>query len=203
MGGKLQIVQSWTADVAIEAAARAAMVKGQQNTLTSGQETCERIAATGAVTLGSGNMRVGYFTALKTETISALRPYTWTTAAGATPTLVRYGLYAAAADGALTSLLGSTPNDTALLNTPSLPHQKSLSVATPVVEGTRYAIGLLVVTAAAAPTVVATTAVATAGIVADSPRIVGLVSGQADLPSSVVAGSVANGTQVPYVQLIP
>ncbi len=169
--------------------------------LDSGEEPYNRLLVNSSSTLATQNLRLTYFTARKTETITQLRTATTTTAAGATPTIVRMGVYSVDASGNLT-LVASTANDTSLLAAASTVYTKTLSVFWNKVAGNRYAIGILVVTAATAPTILGN-ALMNGAEMGRSPRICGVVSGQADLPASVVAASVADNANAPYISMVP
>lgn len=95
-------------------------------------------------------IRLTYFTAKKTETINAVRTITGSTA-GVTPTLCRIGIYEEAANGNLT-LVASTPNDTSLWTATYTTYTKSLSASFSKIAGRRYAVAVLVVGSATAPT---------------------------------------------------
>lgn len=144
----------------------------------------------------SGGLVLSYFTANKTEDITTVTAWSGTTAAGATPTLVRYGVYSVASNGNLT-LVASTANDTTLLAATNTAYPKALSATWSKVAGVRYAIGVLVVTGAALPTfhgqqLAATNILNT--LVRTAPYLTGRLTGQTDLPSSVTQASMV-GTQ--------
>lgn len=173
-----------------------------RNALTVGEETVARDLATNAAnTAVSQALRLSYFTARKTETTTQARFITGSTAAGATPTLVRYGLYLIAANGDGT-LVASTPNDTTLLAATTTPYPKSWSVAYNKIAGQRYAVGLLVVTAAAAPSLVGVAIQATAEA-ATAPRICGSLGSQADLPNTFTDASLTAVGQRFYAAILP
>ena len=169
--------------------------------LTSGESTLSRRAIMSGATLTSGIVRLTYFTARKTETINSVRVGTYTTAAGATPTLCRIGIYSVDGSGNLT-LVASTANDTALFAAAATTYTKALSSAWSKVAGTRYAVGVLVVTGATAPTVQGQ-AVGLGDELAQAPRLCGGRSGQSDLPSSITAGNVDGTTHQCYVAMVP
>lgn len=150
--------------------------------------------STAAGASGTDQLMLTYFTAARTETIGTLTVVTGTTAAGATPTLCRMGIYSVAANGDLT-LVASTANDTALFAATSTSYAKALSASVGLTAGDRYAVGVLVVSAAAIPTFVghlgATASAATALTSLVTPRRLGRVLSQTSLPSSVSAGSVS------------
>lgn len=173
----------------------------QTQQLTVGQESVPRLLAASSATMTSGTLRLSYFTARKTDLVGSLRVNTGTTAAGATPTLIRLGIYTIAANGDIT-LAASTVNDTALLAVGSTAYTKALSSAYQVNAGQRYAVGLLVVTGATAPTVHA--ASANLGIETwTAPRMSAGITGQTDLPSSVVDASQSVSAANPFIVLVP
>ncbi len=168
------------------------------NELSTGISTISRSAATSATgqVLSNQALILTYFTATKSITSTKVRMYTGGTAAGATPTLVRAGLYSADAAGAGT-LIASFASDTALFAAANTAYEKTWTTPVNLVRGTRYALGILVVTAATAPNVIghtfasgATTGQLLAGM---EPVMARTVSGQADLPASFAAG--ATGVQ--------
>ncbi len=170
--------------------------------LTSGESTIPRrdVTATTAAS-GTQNLRLTYFTAKKTEPITQVRVPSGSTAAGATPTLARVGIYTVDSSGNLT-LVASTANDTALFAASSTEYVKSLSASFTKQRGTRYAVGILVVTSATAPTFLGHNSL-TSAEAGKAPRLGGLVSAQSDLPSSVSVGSITDQAHLAYVALLP
>lgn len=169
--------------------------------LASGESTLSRRAIMNGATLTSGIVRLAYFTAKKTETINSVRIGTYTTAAGATPTLCRVGIYSVDGSGNLT-LVASTENDTSLFASASTTYTKALSAAWSKVAGTRYAVGVLVVTGATAPTIQGQL-LSLGDELGQAPRLAGARAGQSDLPSSITAGNVADTTHQCYVAMVP
>lgn len=170
-----------------------------------GEETFSRINATQTATLTSQTLRVVYFRARRSETIGKLLFTSAGTAAAATPTLVRGGVYSVGADWSLTALLASTANDTAIYATTSTEYLRDLTTTFDKVQGSWYAVGFLVVTAVAAPTC-ATFSVGTSVSSAGTngrPRLGTAITGNADLPASVAVGSLVNTTSIPYALLLP
>ena len=113
------------------------------------------------------------------------RPRSWRTSTGGRRTLV-----------------GSTASDTALFAATTTEYTKSLSASFTKKRGTRYAVGVLVVTSATAPTLLGQNTIvsATAG---RAPRLAGLVGSQSDLPSTVSVGSITDQGNQAYVELLP
>lgn len=169
------------------------------NLLTIGQATFPRSFATTAVAPGSGNMRLTYFTAWKTETSVSVRMVAGSTPAVA-PTLSRVGLYTVAANGDGT-LVASFANDTAFLSAASTTYTKAWTTPYAVVKGQRLALGQLMV-AGTTSTVLGAT-VSNAAEAAEAPRMTGTVGGQADLPASFLSASVTAGGVRPYAVLLP
>lgn len=162
--------------------------------LTTGEMIPNRYEITSAaVTHASGTVVLCYFVADKTETITTLTAYTSGTAAGATPTLCRMGIYSIAANGDGT-LVASTPNDTALFAAINTAYPKALSASLSKVAGQRYATALLVVSGAAMPTHLGAAFQATtpfSNIQALAPARNARITSQSDLPSSFVAATPA------------
>lgn len=172
------------------------------NLLTSGESTItRRNVMASSISTGTGNLRLTYFTARKTETITQVRVPSGGTAAGATPTLCRAGIYSVDGSGNLT-LVASTASDTALFAAANTEYLKSLSASFSKTKGQRYAVGILVVTSATAPTLVGANALLAAAA-GRGPRLGGMVSSQSDLPSSVSVGSISDNGHQAYVELVP
>lgn len=170
--------------------------------VTAGETIMPRHLMTTSATFTTQSLRLGYFTAQKTESINTVGLTTAGIAAGATPTLIRFGIYSIDGSGNGT-LVASTPNDTTLLSVINTRYTKGLSAPWSKVTGQRYAIGILIVTAAATPSAMGWASTAGHVVFGIAPRITGLISGQADLPGSFLAGTVvASGSQA-LVELIP
>jgi hypothetical protein len=167
----------------------------------TGQETVPRWAANTVATQSTGVMYFSHLTATKTESIGSIRFIGGSTAAAATPTLVRFGLFTVGADAGYT-LVASTVNDTALFAVASTSTTKAVSTPYTVTRGIRYAVGCLVVTGAAAPTVQSCALGSTGGAMT-SPTMVTITSGLSDLPATLAVGSVATAATMPYAALIP
>jgi hypothetical protein len=148
-------------------------------------------------------LQLQYFRVPVAFTAATITYYSGSTAAAATPTLVRYGLYSVAANGDIT-LIGSTANDTTLFSVASTRYPKALSVATALVPGQTYATAVLVVTGAAAPTLLSALGVTvTTTASSQAPRLMAQVAAQADLPAGVVAGSLANSASRHFAEITP
>jgi hypothetical protein len=159
--------------------------------LSSGEATMPREVVLATTSLSTGTLRLSYFTAVKTETITQVRTYSGS-AAAATPTLCKMGVYSVDASGNLT-LLAATANDTALWAAANTTYTRSLTTSFTKVAGQRYAAAQLCVTAGTAPTVLCGSSGAGStmnSIMADAPRLGGAVTAVADLSASIAAGSV-------------
>lgn len=180
------------------------------NALTSGQGTMPRLFAqsNAAVSMSTGTFRLTYFTAKTAFTTANVNLWCGGTAAGATPTLVRAGLYSIAANGDGT-LVASFANDTTIFAAANTLYAKAWTTPVAVTAGARYAVGVIVVTAAAAPTLPGAGAHSASGINAGgtqwgvAPRVTGRIDAQSDLPSSFVAASVAQSTGAFYATILP
>lgn len=169
--------------------------------LSSGEAVYNRMLANNTMSMTNQVLRLAFFTARKTETITSLRMFTTATPAGATPTLVRLGVYSVDGAGNL-NLVASTVNDTSLFAAASTTYTKALSAFWNKIAGQRYAIAALVVTAATAPTV--------GGIIGGSaseyglaPRLCSAITAVSDLPASIVAASLADTIYMPYIAMVP
>jgi len=163
-------------------------VDSRLNLLAVGEELFPRgLLSVGYSALGNQTLRLGFFTARKTETTTQVRLISGSTAAGPTPTLARVGLYLIADSGDGT-LVASTVNDTSLFATAATIYTRSWAAPYAKVAGQRYALGVLFVTTAAVPTI-GGTAVLNAAELAVAPRITGSIGSQTDLPSSFAAAT--------------
>lgn len=169
--------------------------------LTTGDSTIpRRLVNNTSIASGNGVMRLTYFTATKTETITQIRNITGTTAA-AGATLCRIGIYTIDGSGNLT-LAASTANDTNLWTATSTAYTKALSSSFSKVKGTRYAVGLLVVGASTAPIFQGQVWLAGTECFM-APALAAQIGGQTDLPSTVSVGSLSGSGHQHYMVLLP
>jgi hypothetical protein len=172
--------------------------------MTDGVETYPRIQLlSGNGSLLNGEVRLSYFTPVKTTDVTGITMITGATAqAGAT--LVRFGLYSVdTSTGALT-LVARTANDTtalALANT-SFRRLFNSSGGYPetvtLEQGQRYAVGAIVVGATTTPTMHTTGT--GAAVLSQAPRLSGNITSQTDLPAST-AGNPGNSGQMHWARL--
>lgn len=155
-----------------------------------------------ALGTASGNLRLIYFTAPRAESWNTVGWTGGTVAAGATPTLVRFGVYLVAGNGDL-SLVASTANNTALFAVASAVGAQPLTATYNAVSGQRYAVGVLVVSAAAIPSIQGTSGNQGTAQLTLPPRKTALLAGQADLPLNIVSGTLAVSNCVAGIYLIP
>ena len=110
--------------------------------------------------------------------------------------MVRYGLWIRNFDDSYT-LVASTPNDTTLLSVVNTKYPKALSVPYTKIRGRDYLVGLLIVTAAALPSIVSTGTLGSAPVTGielllPTPTKGATIAGQADLPATIAAGTLLN-----------
>lgn len=170
--------------------------------LASGESTIPRTnidpGNANSPSAASGRLIGAYFTADKTETINKVA--TWCqTAAGATPTLIRFGVYSVASNGDLT-LVASTPSDTTLLAAGATRYEKALSSSWAKTAGVRYCVALLVVTTETAPKPYG---LAPWVGYAEAPALGARLDSQTDLPASIPASSLNAAPAVPYFEVTP
>jgi hypothetical protein len=172
--------------------------------LSNGEETIGRKSVAGSCSMASGTMRLAYFTARKSETINNIYCATSGTAAGATPTLCQMALYSVASNGNLT-LVANCASDTTLFAAATTVYSRALTSSYAKVAGQRYAFGILVVTSAAAPTIVGNNSSAPPALFGSSgsPRVSGNVTGLSSLPSTITSGTVADTANILYGVVTP
>ena len=163
--------------------------------LATGETTLPRMLVTLSTNLVvAGNLVLTYFTARRTEPITNAKTYSGTGAV-ATPTLCRFGVYSEAANGDIT-LVEACANDTTLWAGANTGYSKAFSNSWVKTAGQRYAFAVLVVSGSAGPSFYGTNVINSptgSGIYgALPPRLCGQVTGQSDLPSSVVSASIVN-----------
>lgn len=165
---------------------------GGTSAVSAGDTTVPRNAPlVDTVPTVSGTLLLSYFTASRSEEINRVAVVVGDTGAGATPTLVRLGLYSVdASTGALT-LVTSASSDTGALDTSATVISWQVT-AYDVVAEQRYAVGLLVVTGAATPTMVGVVSDLPGSELAVAPRMTATVSGQTDLPASIETASLGD-----------
>lgn len=174
--------------------------------LAVGENTMTRLLdSTSTNTLTNGLLRLTFFTARKTETITQVRTRTGAQAqVGAT--LCRIGIYTVDASDNLTALVASTTNDTALWSAGSTTYTKALTASFTKTRGQRYAVGLLEVGSSTAANAFGTVG-PEANEAAQVPRLSGTVSSLSDLPSAgspvVAVGSLAASNILMYAALLP
>jgi len=202
-----KIAAQHTADVAVfanvaEPIGTLAATLATANEVTSGESAIPRIGGLSAnhTAAGTGALLLSCFTARKTETITQIRAYSGSTAAAATPTLARMGVFTVV--GSAITLVASTASDTTLFAAVNTAYTRTLTVPLSKVAGQRYALGILVVSAAACPSYIGGPALLSAGVsdYSDSPPLNGWVSGQTDLPTTA---SMASTSRYPQLRLLP
>lgn len=184
------------------------------NLLTTGEETIPRLSAVSdavAITT-SATLRLTYWTARKTETVSTLAMVTGNlgAASGASPivpTRCQMCVFSVAANGDLT-LLAVTTNDTALFSATYTRYQKAVSGATPFTKtvGNRYAFGVLVVTLGTVPTFLGTTignSVNYGAIGGEIPIMSRSKAAQTSVPSTITNATLVNDSRMFYGEILP
>lgn len=193
-------------------AARAALttyvnqIASTEDALTSGQMVPRRdLMQVNSVSHATGTLGLTFFTGDKTETIGNVTAYTGSTAAAATPTLARIGIYSVDGSGNLT-LVAATANDTTLFAAANTAYTRALTSSFSKVAGSRYAVGLLVTSGAAMPTFMGPLAVSNPPAQSQqflAPMQIARLTGQTDLPSSIAVGSLVSYSQRAHVLLTP
>jgi hypothetical protein len=167
-----------------------------------GEETFPLLGATSATRdIASGMLRLTYFLASKSETSTQVKMVGGTTAAGATPTTVKMGLYEINSTTGDGTLVGATANDTSLFAVASTSYTRSWVTPFAKVAGRRYALGLLIVTSFAAPTLWGQIQPVTE--TARAPRVAGYFAGLTDLPTTFLGVNVLAASNRLYGVVLP
>lgn len=167
--------------------------------LAVGEEVINRRDVTGSVSLNSQSMRLTYFRARQTEVTTQVRMLSGATAAAATPTLIRIGLYICNSSGDGTSLVASIANDTSLFAAANTAYTRSWSASYGKVSVQLYALAVLVVSTVALPNLMGVSlhaAMATEG--QTLPKVNGVLTSQTDLPASFLGSALVGTTGLPY-----
>jgi len=180
---------------AVEAAyVSSTTLNAREGGVTTGLDLFDRRMAQASMALGaSGTMRAMFFTPDVSFTAANITVQTGATAAAATPTLCRMALYSVDASNRFTAELANTANDTTLFATTFTAYTRALSQTVSLVQGTRYAVGILVVSATTMPNFAGVTSL----VVSSQPWIAAASSTIADLPGAFpyTMGSGAAGGQ--------
>jgi len=185
-----------------EALAVVGAVDGYHHLATGDGSMLRSAVTSNTVPMSTTVLRLAYFRARKTESVTQVRAISGTTAAAATPSLCRLGVYSVDGSGNL-ALVGSTANDTSLFAGASTVYTRSLSAPFTKTAGSVYAFGILVVSDVTMPTVCGIVSALGAAEVGLAPRITGFVAGMSDLPATVAVGSVADSASIVYGVLLP
>jgi hypothetical protein len=170
--------------------------------LTTGEATMPRRTVSSQPGMTNGSMRLTYFPAVKSETITQVR-----TAPAGTPqvgaTLCRIGVWEVDLSTGNLAPVASTVNDTTLWVAANTDYDKAFSSSFAKKRGTWYAVGVLLVGASQTPLFTgqgSITPLRSAG----APRLSGFISGLTDLPSGTIsAGTISNSAQQIYSELLP
>lgn len=149
------------------------------------------LVKTDIAALTQGRVFLAYFIADQDVTINNLTTITGVTAAAATPTLCKMGIYSVDGSGNLT-LLAATASDTTLWATASTAYTKALTAGAALTVGSRYAMGWICVTGVAMPSMMGS-ALPT-GVSQIAPILAAVSTGQTDMPASITAASLTLGT---------
>lgn len=169
---------------------------GQPDIPTTGEYVPEReLWDTNLSATASGMMLLSYFTSRRSEAINTITTISGSTAAAATPTLCRVGVYSVASSGDLT-LVAQSANTTSMWSSTNTAYAVATEAAFNKVAGQRYACAMICVTGGALPTLVGKGGFAIAAVgthwFSTSPRLFASITGQTDLPASIANASLAS-----------
>lgn len=172
------------------------------NEVGGGISTFSRALLTGANQIGmiSGMNFLTYFTAGQDITVGNLNIANGT-AAAATPTLCRAGIYSIDAATRAGTLIASSANNTALFSVANAFNNVPLTAPVALTRGQRYAVGICVVTAATPPALSGHAMIG--GVTTALPRLSGYLSGQADLAANYADASLSASSGRAWTGLTP
>lgn len=169
------------------------------NAVAVGIETIARNAARDNVAMTSGVIRFAYFTARKSELTTRMRMCSGTTAAVATPTLVKYALFSVDPTTGDLTRIAITANDTSTFAAVSQTYTKNWLASASVILGMRYAVAALVVSSVTVPTVSGNIPVLPSFEVGGTdPVMAKVLTGQTDIGASYTNAALADTTNIIY-----
>lgn len=167
-------------------------------------ETFPRLFINNQTALASGSINFSVFTSRSDATINTLRVANHD-AAGATPTLIRAGVWEWNDDTDSGTLVASSANDTSKFSAGQSVNTFTLSSPWNKRKGIKYAIGVLVVSGFAMPSQVGIVRGFT-GAVGDmlnsGQRLAGIMGGNADLPTTLTSQTGGGPVTSPYWQML-
>jgi hypothetical protein len=146
-----------------------------------------------SVATASGSLRLVGSRAKRTRVSTSCAIPSGNTAAGATPSLVRFGLYKRDPDALGYTLVASTANDTTIFAAATTVYTRNWTTPVTVIQGEEYLVGFVLVTAAAVPTMLCPGGLAnpSAGMIPGTLAPVRWASVAAtDLPASFTTASL-------------
>lgn len=185
------------ADVNASAAIAQSKLALPGNAIASGIETMPRTS--GLLTAGWVSQRIqfSFFTATQAVLLTNAIACSGGTAAAATPSLIRIGLYTVS--GTTLTLVASTPNDTSLFAAANTAYTKALSATYTTVPEQRYAAGLLIISAATMPSIFGLTFNAGTGLGSLTPKLCTHVSSLNDIPSPTQVAGQSDAYFMPWI----
>lgn len=171
---------------------------------TYDDETYPRFLARNGSALASGTLNFSVFTSRSDAVITKVR-CTSVNAAAATPTLIRVGVWEWNDSADSGTLVASSANDTTKLAAANTLYTFPLSAALNKRAGTRYAVGVLVVSDAAMPHIAGYDRSFTTGLaelINSGQRIAGVRTGLADLPATLTSQGGSGPVTSPYWQML-
>jgi len=162
------------------------------------------ILANGSATTNQRMNLVG-FKCKRTETITKATLATGTTAAGATPTVIKYGLYLRRPDQLNYDLVAQTAHDAALLVAANTNYSKAFTAPYNKIRGEEYLFGLLIVSGAAFPTLLGPnniTLTPSANNMLVPPIRAGVIGSLTDLPATFLSSAVIFSSPMQSFQVL-
>lgn len=170
-----------------------------------GESVYDRTQTSTGAAATTQQLRLCGFTARASQNITQVRVVTGATAAAATPSLCRIGVYSR--NGAnLYTLVASHANDTALFAAANTTYTKTFTAPFDKVAGVDYVVAILIVSAVAFPTFIAPPVAANTAFQTDAqllqPVMSGVVAAQADLPATFAGATITNAPVYAHALLL-
>lgn len=158
--------------------------------------TLPRAQQNNSVAINSGDVNLTYFQAPVAMTINNVGTNSGDTAA-VSVTTAKVGIYSVDDVSGDLSLVASTANTTTLWGSSFNSYQTAMAAPADLTAGTWYAVGIFAV-ATTMPSVIGNFVVDDANL---APRLCGLLTGQTDLPSSILGSDIGHNYRTFYTRL--
>ena len=179
-----------------------ALAARRQHTKIAGSQATMDIreVSNSSVGTSSGSIRLTFFTATETLSVSSVRTNTGAAGAGATPTLCKAVLYELSEDRTTLTKVAETANDTSLWAASQTRYSQGLTGSYTLKRGRVYAGAVLVVSGATTPNWNGVSGINAAE--ATDALASAQLTGQTDAPASIAVGSLSPSSSQIYMAFL-